>query len=71
MRLEEVSAKALEYTNNDRYVLATVVSKRAEEINNGADVLIDKRVAKKLKATDIAIYEVAEGKINIEEMLEK
>jgi DNA-directed RNA polymerase omega subunit len=71
MRLEEVTAKALLNTANDRYVLATVVSKRAEELNNGAESMIDKRVAKKLKAADIAIYEVAEGKIDIKAILEK
>jgi DNA-directed RNA polymerase subunit omega len=71
MRLEEVTAKALVHTDNDRYVLATVVSRRAEELNNGAEMMIEKKIAKKLKSSDIAIYEVAEGKIDIKAMLEK
>jgi len=65
MRLEQVTAKALDRLNNDRYLLSKVVGKRAEELNSGAKALVDMDI-KKHKATDIAIYEIAEGKLKVE-----
>jgi DNA-directed RNA polymerase subunit omega len=65
MRLEQVTAKALDRLNNDRYLLSKVVGKRAEELNAGAKALVDMDI-KKHKATDIAIYEIAEGKLKVE-----
>ena len=64
MRLEQVTAKALEYVNFDRYLLAKAVGKRAEELIAGADPLVDMDI-KKNKATDIALYELASGKLKV------
>ncbi len=64
-RLEQITAKALEQLNQDRYLLSKVVGKRAEELNQGVTPLVDMDI-KKYKATDIALYEIAEGKLNIE-----
>ncbi|WP_281951087.1 DNA-directed RNA polymerase subunit omega [Nitrosophilus kaiyonis] len=65
MRLEKIAAKALERVNFDRYLLSVVVAKRANELANGSEPLIDIDV-KKYKYTDIAIMEIAEGLIKIE-----
>jgi len=64
MRLEQVTAKALERYDFDRYLLAKAVGKRAEELTKGAEPLIDMDI-KKHKASDIAIFEIAEGKLEI------
>lgn len=68
-RIEEVAAKALKKMNNDRYKLSLVVAKRAEELANGAIPLVnlDKN---KNKFADIALYEIAEDKINLENSIE-
>jgi DNA-directed RNA polymerase subunit omega len=68
MRTEILTAKALERVNHDKYLLANAVGKRAEAISNGATPLVDADV-KLMKATDIALLEIAEGKIdeNLEE----
>jgi len=65
MRLEKIAAKALERVNFDRYLLSVVVAKRANELANGAEPLVDVDI-KKTKYTDIAIMEIAEGLIKIE-----
>ncbi len=64
MRLEKKVAEALKYVDNDRYLLAKAVGMRANELNNGATPLIDMDV-KKHKATDVALYEIAAGKLKI------
>ena len=64
-RLEQITAKALERINNDRYLLSKAVGKRAEELNSGAAPLVEMDV-KKHKATDIALHEIAEGKLKVE-----
>ncbi|ADV46121.1 DNA-directed RNA polymerase subunit omega [Nitratifractor salsuginis] len=64
-RLEQITAKALERVNHDRYLLSKAVGKRAEELNAGATPLVDMDV-KKHKTTDIALHEIAEGKLHIE-----
>ncbi len=64
MRLEKVVAKALENVNNDRYLLAKAIGKRANELSSGALPLVDMDI-KKAKLTDIALYEIAEGKLSI------
>ncbi|MDD5359588.1 MAG: DNA-directed RNA polymerase subunit omega [Sulfurovaceae bacterium] len=64
IRLEQVAAKALEKVGFDRYLLACSVSKRAAELSAGAQPLIDMNV-KKMKNTDIALLEIAEGKITV------
>jgi DNA-directed RNA polymerase subunit omega len=62
MKIEKLTAKALERLSFDRYLLATAVGKRAEEIADGATpfVNMDPKVD---KFTDIALVEIAEGKI--------
>ncbi len=62
MRTEQLTAKALERVDFDKYLLANAVGKRAEEIANGAKPLIDIDLTN-LKYTDIALHEIAEGKI--------
>ena len=65
VRIEQITAKALERTDQDRYLLASAVGKRAEELANGAKPLLDIDISK-LKYADIALREIAEGKIEIE-----
>ncbi len=64
MKIEELTAKALERLNFDRYLLAVSVGKRAEEIAKGASPLV-KMDPTVYKFTDIALVEIAEGKIII------
>jgi len=65
MRTEQITAKALQFVNDDRYKLALLVAKRAEQLSNGAEPLI-KVDKSNSKFTDIALLEVAEGKVSIE-----
>ena len=62
MKIEKLTAQALERLNFDRYLLAVAVGKRAEEITNGATPLVDMD-PKIYKFTDIALVEIAEGKL--------
>ena len=64
MRLEQIAAKALEKYDFDRYLMSKAVGKRAKELTNGAKPLVDMNL-KEHKATDIALVEIAEGKIEI------
>ncbi|HAA2198718.1 TPA_asm: DNA-directed RNA polymerase subunit omega [Campylobacter jejuni] len=68
-RIEEVAAKALEKMGNDRYRLSLVVAKRAEQLANGATLLVDFDKNKN-KLADIALYEIAENKITLEGLVE-
>ena len=65
-RLEQIAAQALENLNHDRYLLSKVIAKRAEELSKGATPLIDGMDIKHNKATDIALKEIAEGKLEVE-----
>lgn len=69
MRVEQIAAQALKKMKDDRYKLALVVAKRAEELANGVEALVnlDKN---KYKYTDIALYEIAEDKIALEGFIE-
>lgn len=67
MRIEKITAKALARMNDDRYKLSLLVSKRAEQLSNGAEPLI-KLENSDAKFTDIALLEVAEGKVSIESL---
>ena len=69
MRSEEVAAKALKLVGDDRYKLALVVAKRAEALAGGAKSLLDIDVTK-MKFSDIALREIAEGKIALEGIVE-
>jgi len=70
MRIEEITAKALKNVDNDKYILAIAVSKRAEEINKGAKPLVNMDPHKS-KPADIAIYELAEGVLKVEDIIDK
>jgi len=65
MRTEQLTAKALERVAFDKYLLANAVGKRAEEIAKGAAPLIDAD-PKVVKHTDIALQEIAEGKLTVD-----
>lgn len=69
MRSEEVAAKALKLVGDDRYKLALAVAKRAEALAGGAKSLLDIDVTK-MKFADIALREVAEGKVALEGIVE-
>jgi DNA-directed RNA polymerase subunit omega len=64
MRLEKLTAKALETTNIDRYQLAIAVAKRSEQLQNGAPTKLNVDL-KKMKAADVALMEIAEGHVTI------
>jgi len=67
MRIEQINAKALERVNYDRYLLTQAVSKRVNELLNGAKPLID-LPKKNMQLTEIAIMEIAEGLIKVKEL---
>lgn len=63
MKVEELTAKILnENPNMDRYQLAIAVSKRSDEILNGAPSKLNID-PKTVKAADLALMEIAEGLI--------
>ncbi len=64
MRTEQLTAKALEKVDFDKSLLANAVGKRAEAIANGAQPLLDIDTTD-MKYTDIALQEIAEGKITV------
>jgi len=64
MRTEELTAQALERVDFDKYLLANAVGKRAEEIANGAPTLLERDISE-MKFTDVALQEIAEGKITV------
>jgi len=64
MRTEQLTAMALEKVDFDKYLLANAVGKRAEEIANGAKSLLEID-SSMMKYTDIALQEIAEGKISV------
>ncbi len=70
MRLEKVIYNALKNANDDNYVLSLMVSKRANELAEGAEPLI-KADKNKMKLTDIALREIADGAIVIDKILEQ
>jgi len=64
MKVEELTAKILnENPNLDNYQIAIAVSKRTDEILNGAVSKLN--VSKNVKAADLALMELAEGLIKI------
>ncbi len=70
MRLEKIMAKALDRLDGDRYKLSLVVSKRSDELSRGEQPLVNVDT-NKVKLTDIAIMEVAEGKIGLDCLVDK
>jgi DNA-directed RNA polymerase, omega subunit len=69
MRTEEIAARALKTVGDDRYKLALVVAKRAEALASGAKNLLEIDTSK-MKFADIALREIAEGKIGLEGLVE-
>ena len=69
MRLEKITAKALDRVGGDRYILAISVAKRSKELSKGAvsKLNID---PKSMKTADFALMEIAEGTVKIEGMVE-
>ena len=67
MRVEEIASKALEKVNGDRYLLSNILFARIDELSRGAAPLVNKDV-KKDKLSDIALLEVAEGKISLDKI---
>jgi DNA-directed RNA polymerase subunit omega len=65
MRIEQLLSKALEKVNNDRYILSVAVGQRADELSKGAKPLTSNPQIKNMKYTDIAIYEIANGLLEI------
>ncbi|MSN96490.1 DNA-directed RNA polymerase subunit omega [Campylobacter sp. FMV-PI01] len=69
-RLEEITAKALKVTGGDRYKLSLMVAKRANKLHEGEEILIDRNLIKGMKHADIALLEIAEGKISLDGIIE-
>ncbi|WP_394959962.1 DNA-directed RNA polymerase subunit omega [uncultured Helicobacter sp.] len=65
MRTEEIAAMALERLDNDRYVLSNLLFARIKELGAGATPLVNMKITKH-KLADIAMREIAEGKITLE-----
>jgi len=70
MRLEQLTAKALETANIDRYQLALAVAKRSEELQNGAATKLNVDL-KKAKPADVALMEIAEGLISVKGFVDR
>ncbi|MDQ1244810.1 MAG: DNA-directed polymerase subunit omega [Campylobacterota bacterium] len=70
MKVEVLTAKILDNNPNmDRYQLAIAVSKRTDELLNGATSKLN--VSKKIKVADLALMEIAEGLIVIKGFADK
>ena len=67
MRVEEIASKALEKVNGDRYLLSNILFARIDELSRSAAPLVKKDI-KRDKLSDIALLEVAEGKIGLEKI---
>ncbi|PAF50537.1 DNA-directed RNA polymerase subunit omega [Helicobacter sp. 13S00477-4] len=70
MRTEEIVAKALEKIGNDRYILSNLIFSRVKQLNAGAKPLVNMDL-KQNKLSDIAMREIAEGKVSIDRIDEK
>ncbi len=70
MRLEKIISKALENAQDDQYILALMVSQRSNQLAEGADPLV-KMDTKKMKLTDIALYEIAEGHVQLDKIVDE
>ena len=64
MRTEQLTAQALENVDFDKYLLANAVGKRAEALANGAESVLEIDTSD-MKFADIALQEIAEGKITV------
>ncbi|MCH9813868.1 MAG: DNA-directed RNA polymerase subunit omega [Epsilonproteobacteria bacterium] len=70
MRLEKIISTALKNADDDSYILSLMVSKRANELAEGAEPLI-KVDKNKVKLTDIALMEIAEGMIELDKIVDE
>ncbi len=70
MRLEKTISNALKNAYDDQYILSLMVSKRANELAEGAEPFykVDKN---KIKLTDIALVEIAKGYIVLDKIVEE
>lgn len=64
LRTEQIAAKALARVSDDRYVLASLIFERVRQLSAGAKPLVDMDT-KNHKLPDIALFEIAEGKIEL------
>ncbi len=69
-RTESLVAQALKNIGNDRYMLDNLVFARVKQLNAGAKTLVNMD-PKRHKLVDIAIREIAEGKIDIDRIDER
>lgn len=69
MRIEEIASAALEKVNGDRYLLSNILFARIDALSRGATPFVNKDV-KRNKLSDIALLEVAEGKITLDKIEE-
>ena len=65
MRPEEIISQALKNVGDDRYKLSLMVAKRVEMLTNGSPVLTE-NADRTMKFADIALLEIAEGKIGVD-----
>jgi len=71
MKVEELTAKVLEQNPQmDRYQLAIAVSKRTDELENGATSKLSVNTSH-IKSSDLALMEIAEGLIVIKGFTKK
>ncbi|WP_024116238.1 DNA-directed RNA polymerase subunit omega [Helicobacter pylori] len=72
-RTESLVAQALKNIGNDRYMLDNLVFARVKQLNAGAKTLVNlvNMDPKRHKLVDIAIREIAEGKIDIDRIDER
>lgn len=66
-RIEKTISKALQYAKDDTYILSLMVSKRSDELAQGAEPLV-KVDKNKIKLTDIALMEVAAGAVKFDDI---
>lgn len=69
-RTEQVVSRALEKVQGDRYKLSLIVAKRVEMLAAGEPVLLENVDTRKMKFSDIALLELAEGKIELDGIVE-
>jgi len=69
MRIEKTISRALAHAEDDTYILSLMVSKRANQLAEGAEPLI-KADKNKTKLTDIALMEIAEGLVELDRIVE-
>lgn len=70
LRTEEIAAKALKRVQDDRYLLSSLIFERVKELAAGAKPLVNMNV-KTHKLPDIAMCEIAEGKVELTDIKEQ